>query len=108
MLVISPHLVSLLSFKSIITGLPVETPYEHMGLPTHHDTVKESTDYPVKEQSSLTTGNDESVYATPVDIQRDREFNHQIPTVNPVLKGELWSYVTNKEIKAFQQEFKVS
>ena len=79
-----------------------------MELSTHHDTMKESTDYPVKEQSSLTTDNDESVYATPVDIQRDSEFNHQIPSVNPVLKEELWSYVTNKEIKAFQQEFQVN
>ena len=66
----------------------------------------ESTDHhAMKDEESTIT---DSVYATPAaNIQRV-VFEHKIPTINPVSKHELINYVTNKEIKAFQQEFRVS
>ena len=98
--------------RHIIIGSlpPKKEPYEYTDLSLEPQ--KESTDYETialnEPPSVLPTGGEyDSVYATPADVQRDADFDHQIPSINPVTKGDFWSYVNSKDMKAFQQEFRV-
>ena len=93
-------------------GLPPnKEPYESTDQP--FEPQKESTDYEaiaLDEPQSVSPTRDiiyDSVYATPVDVQRDADFDNQIPSINPVTKGDFWSYVNSNNMKAFQQEFRV-
>ena len=74
---------------------------------------KESTDYVQLVESPPTPAptkrNEyESIYATPADVQKDTSFDNKIPTIHPVKKEEFWSYVTERDIKVLQREYRVN
>ena len=50
----------------------------------------------------------ESIYATPADVKKDTSFDNKIPTIHPVKKEEFWSYVTERDIKVLQREYRVN